>query len=191
MFRRVVLVPTLGTSIAKPFALREKCLIGRSSKCDVTLEHPSVSRRHALVLKESDQLQVTDLQSRNGTFVDNVRVIRPTAARLGNRLRFGSLEFLVSAQENAVNSEESREQTDPMPSSGFRAASTDDFGQLSSAQRRVFRLLVHGLQEKQIASRLGLSPYTVHNHITAIYRAFRVHSRSELLVLALGHFPPE
>ena len=61
---------------------------------------------------------------------------------------------------------------------------------LSVAQLRVYRLLVDGLSEKRIASRLQISPCTVHNHIGAIYLAFGVHSRAELLVRALSGKAP-
>jgi DNA-binding NarL/FixJ family response regulator len=54
---------------------------------------------------------------------------------------------------------------------------------LSEAQRRVFRLLCEGFADKKIAKELGLSQHTVHNHTRAIFQAFGVHSRVELLVV--------
>ncbi len=45
--------------------------IGRSVAADVRLDHPSVSRRHALVVSESDEsLRVLDDRSLNGVFVN-------------------------------------------------------------------------------------------------------------------------
>ncbi|MGH7279612.1 MAG: helix-turn-helix domain-containing protein, partial [Candidatus Rokuibacteriota bacterium] len=41
--------------------------------------------------------------------------------------------------------------------------------------------LVEGDSEKQIAARLGLSPTTVHQYVTALYRHFGVRSRGKLL----------
>lgn len=45
--------------------------IGRSVAADVQLDHPSVSRRHALIVSEPDEtLRVLDDRSLNGVFVN-------------------------------------------------------------------------------------------------------------------------
>jgi pSer/pThr/pTyr-binding forkhead associated (FHA) protein len=45
--------------------------IGRSVAADIRLDHPSVSRRHALVISEPDaSLRVLDDRSLNGVFVN-------------------------------------------------------------------------------------------------------------------------
>jgi DNA-binding CsgD family transcriptional regulator len=53
--------------------------------------------------------------------------------------------------------------------------------QLSPRLRQTLACLVEGDSEKQVAARLGLSPTTVHEYVTALYRRFGVHSRGELL----------
>lgn len=45
--------------------------------------------------------------------------------------------------------------------------------------------LLEGKSEKEIAERLGLSPATVHQYVTALYRHFGVRSRAQLLARAL------
>jgi DNA-binding CsgD family transcriptional regulator len=47
--------------------------------------------------------------------------------------------------------------------------------------RPVLRQLLAGDSDKQAARNLGLSPHTVHQYAKALYRTFRVNSRSELL----------
>lgn len=47
-------------------------------------------------------------------------------------------------------------------------------------QQTLVRLL-NGESEKEVARQLGLSQATVHQYVTALYRRFGVHSRSELL----------
>jgi pSer/pThr/pTyr-binding forkhead associated (FHA) protein len=45
--------------------------IGRSAKADVRLDHPSVSRRHALIVAEPGrELRVLDDRSLNGVFIN-------------------------------------------------------------------------------------------------------------------------
>ena len=50
-------------------------VIGKHSECDVQLEHPSISRRHAAIVQTSDQgLLLIDLSSKAGTALDGKRV---------------------------------------------------------------------------------------------------------------------
>jgi DNA-binding CsgD family transcriptional regulator len=52
---------------------------------------------------------------------------------------------------------------------------------MTPRQRQIHECLLKGLGEKQIAVTMGLSRHTVHAHVKAIYKCFRVSSRSELL----------
>lgn len=45
-------------------------LIGRDAECDVRLDDPLISRRHACVSRRDDLWWLRDLRSRNGTMVD-------------------------------------------------------------------------------------------------------------------------
>jgi DNA-binding CsgD family transcriptional regulator len=56
---------------------------------------------------------------------------------------------------------------------------------LSPRLRQTLACLVEGDSEKQVAARLGLSPTTVHEYVTALYRRFGVQSRGELLAHVL------
>ncbi len=46
-------------------------LIGRQPTCNLVLEHPEVSRRHALIRQVGDKYFIEDLHSSNGTFVND------------------------------------------------------------------------------------------------------------------------
>lgn len=48
--------------------------IGRASDCDIVIDHPAVSRRHAEIRCQGNVCQITDLNSFNGTFVNGRRV---------------------------------------------------------------------------------------------------------------------
>jgi DNA-binding NarL/FixJ family response regulator len=52
---------------------------------------------------------------------------------------------------------------------------------LTPRQQQTLHALLAGHGDKQIARDLGLSPNTVHHHVKAIYKHFRVSSRGELL----------
>jgi putative nucleotidyltransferase with HDIG domain len=62
---------------------------GRTSQCDVLIDDPSVSRRHCTMTLDGGLLHVTDLDSANGTFV-NERPIKEATARPGDLIRLGA-----------------------------------------------------------------------------------------------------
>jgi hypothetical protein len=64
-------------------------LIGRSSRCDLVLNDPSVSRRHAHLFFREGRWIVVDLQSTNGTYINGIRV-RRSELLPGDHLRIGN-----------------------------------------------------------------------------------------------------
>jgi pSer/pThr/pTyr-binding forkhead associated (FHA) protein len=66
---------------AVAFALeREWTRIGRSLAADIRFDDPTVSRRHALIVRQPDGLRVLDDRSLNGVFVNGERVEWSTLA---------------------------------------------------------------------------------------------------------------
>lgn len=65
--------------------------IGRAPDADIRLDAPQVSRRHALVRHYADDVEVEDLGSQNGTFVNGVAVRGRARLVSGDRLRLGSV----------------------------------------------------------------------------------------------------
>jgi pSer/pThr/pTyr-binding forkhead associated (FHA) protein len=51
-------------------------IVGRGSDCDVAIEGDRVTRRHCAVRLRGGEVEVADLGSANGTFVNGVRVQR-------------------------------------------------------------------------------------------------------------------
>ncbi|QEL20276.1 FHA domain-containing protein [Limnoglobus roseus] len=153
--------------------------IGRSRECDLFLDDPTVSRVHAVVVVTDESVSVVDNASLNGTFVDGERVatcvLTPDAVIL-----FGGVECTYEPLERPPV-EESTHCAKPGP----RVHGT----MISPAEERVFNLLLCGHSEKMVAAVLSLSRNTVHNHVKQIYRAFGVHSRSELLAKVLRSQP--
>ncbi len=68
------------------YPIREgKHTIGRSTSCDVKIDSNSVSKEHATLLAVGDKLIISDLDSRNGTFVNGVK-IQNTRLNPGDKL---------------------------------------------------------------------------------------------------------
>jgi FHA domain/Zinc-ribbon containing domain len=53
---------------------REWTRVGRSLAADVRFDDPTVSRRHALIVRQADGVRVLDDRSLNGVFVNGARV---------------------------------------------------------------------------------------------------------------------
>jgi len=72
-----------------PVASEKQILIGRSSDLDMVLVEDMVSRKHARIAMQADQIWIEDLGSTNGTFVNGEKIKR---ARLkeGDRVLIGT-----------------------------------------------------------------------------------------------------
>ena len=68
--------------------------IGRSTGADFVVEAPLVSRVHCRLTAGASELEVFDLDSTNGTFVNGERIERRTL-KTGDRLGVGRVELLV------------------------------------------------------------------------------------------------
>jgi pSer/pThr/pTyr-binding forkhead associated (FHA) protein len=69
------------TDELRAFALaREWTRVGRSLAADIRFDDPTVSRRHALIVRQPDGLRVLDDRSLNGVFVNGERVEWSTLA---------------------------------------------------------------------------------------------------------------
>ena len=68
-------------------------LIGRETAANLCIADPSVSRRHSQIEKEGGQFVIADLESLNGTFINDVPVKRRPLAH-GDRVRIGDSQFL-------------------------------------------------------------------------------------------------
>ena len=71
--------------------------IGRAARADFIVDRALVSRFHCRLTAGDENLDVQDLSSTNGTFVNGTRVARAQIAS-GDRLRVGRIELKVERQ---------------------------------------------------------------------------------------------
>ena len=74
-------------------------IIGRDETCQVRLASEDVSRRHCMLTPTADGLVVRDLDSRNGTYVNEVLIEAETQLEPGDQLRVGPMTFQVSGRK--------------------------------------------------------------------------------------------
>jgi pSer/pThr/pTyr-binding forkhead associated (FHA) protein len=71
--------------------------VGRAPRADFVLDAALVSRLHCRLEADDTALEVVDLESTNGTFVNDRRVTRAKLVS-GDRLRVGRVELEVEHQ---------------------------------------------------------------------------------------------
>jgi hypothetical protein len=84
-------------------------VIGRSADCQLALDDPLVSRRHALLTVRADGVTIEDLGSRNGVSVNGVKVDGPRGLVHGDRITIGGQEMVIEGmpEEGALSVPES------------------------------------------------------------------------------------
>jgi len=72
--------------------IRGKVIVGRSSKSDITIDNSEVSRSHLELQMKNGKVQVTDLGSGNGTYINGIEVHKGETVSLsrGDELLIGS-----------------------------------------------------------------------------------------------------
>ncbi len=70
-------------------------LIGRSTDCQLSVDDPLVSRRHARLLVTDEAVYVEDLGSRNGVLVDGSRIDGRYRLRDGSKVTVGAQEMVI------------------------------------------------------------------------------------------------
>ncbi len=70
--------------------------LGRSSYASIVVNNPLASREHALVREAPGRLEVTNLGSKNGTFVNGARVEGVCPVHVGDQIRVGTDVIEVS-----------------------------------------------------------------------------------------------
>ena len=85
-----------GPYFGKVLAVPGRLVIGRGSDCDLVLDEPEMSRRHAMIEVTADGIYLRDMGSANGTFVNGVQV-RDAVLYSGDQIAFDRNRFLIEA----------------------------------------------------------------------------------------------
>lgn len=132
--------------------------VGRNASCQLSLDDPLVSRRHAIFELQGGAVTIEDLNSRNGVIVNGHRIETKVNLNVGDRILIGSQELtLLAAREGAnVTGGGVGKMTLPKmkvstPSSGFPQVSIDSDPEPSMIRRADQFKLLSGVAEKALA----------------------------------------
>jgi class 3 adenylate cyclase len=88
------------------FWLKGRCTIGRQPDNDLAFDVPALSRQHALIAIDGGRCVLTDLHSRNGTYLNNTAVNRPAQLRDGDEIRLGTVTMRFRRKRRWFSSDE-------------------------------------------------------------------------------------
>ncbi len=97
--------------------------VGRAAaQAEIVLHYDTISRLHAEIDVAADHLEIRDLDSHNGTFVNGERVQKRRLA-LGDRIRFGDIEVSLRTSETLDSPPVSMRRTLPLSTARFKPES--------------------------------------------------------------------
>jgi two-component system, NtrC family, sensor kinase len=127
----------------RSFALDEgTTVIGRATECEISILDNGLSRRHSAIEIIGGESFLVDLKSKNGSFVNNVRVTRE-ALHPGDLIRLGEVLFVFN---DGPLDDDAETRIDPMPTL-VMAMKSVALGDLRSR---------HGSAVERAKSRLGI-----------------------------------
>ncbi len=160
---------------------------GRANDAGIRLEGDGgISRLHALFERLEGGWRLSDLGSRNGTFVNDHRIAAPVALRPGDEIQIGA--WRLAFFDEHADGDGTLLDADTRLALPDAASVVD----LSMREREVLTLLARGDTDEQIAGELFISVATVRSHLDRIRDKTGCRRRPELTRYAVeqGIVPP-
>jgi len=92
---RLVAVDRVDPVPAEYSLMKDEISIGRGEDNDVVIPHASVSRQHARLMRRDGGFELMDLNSTNGSYVDDRQIHGSAFVSAGSRLRLGDIRFVL------------------------------------------------------------------------------------------------
>ena len=93
---------SVGEQLEKRYVISRIGLkIGRAAPADIILADARVSRTHCLVELSDNEVQVSDMNSTNGTYIDGERIHGSAVLEVGSTLKVGNVSFVHEVRSRA------------------------------------------------------------------------------------------
>src|SRR5256885_2278505 len=92
----------------------DRFVLGRNPDCGIVIPVTSVSREHAQIVRVQGKFHIEDMQSRNGTFVNNQAISARVALKNNDRIRI--CDFLAVFVDTSRNEPPTVDEPDEPPS---------------------------------------------------------------------------
>jgi hypothetical protein len=92
---RLVAVDRIDPVPAEYSLMKDEISIGRGEDNDVVIPHASVSRQHARLMRRDGGFELMDLNSTNGSYVDDRQIRGSAFLSAGSQVRLGDIRFVL------------------------------------------------------------------------------------------------
>ena len=92
---RLVAVDRIDPVPAEYSLMKDEITIGRGETNDVVIPHASVSRQHARLMRRDGGFELMDLNSTNGSYVDDRQIHGSVFLNAGSQIRLGDIRFVL------------------------------------------------------------------------------------------------
>ena len=92
---RLVAVDRIDPVPAEYSLMKDEITIGRGENNDVVIPHASVSRQHARLMRRDGGFELMDLNSTNGSYVDDRQIHGSVFLNAGSQIRLGDIRFVL------------------------------------------------------------------------------------------------
>ena len=92
---RLVAVDRIDPVPAEYSLMKDEITIGRGETNDVVIPHASVSRQHARLMRRDGGFELMDLNSTNGSYVDDRQIHGSALLTAGSQVRLGDIRFVL------------------------------------------------------------------------------------------------
>jgi two-component system cell cycle response regulator len=129
------LVVMAGSNVGEMYKLdKAQLVIGRGDKADLRLVDDGISRDHARIVKEGEQMVLEDMGSTNGTYCNGERVSRRALAE-GDKILLGSTTILKFSYHDKLDEAFQRQMSESALRDGLtRAYNKRYFGERSESE---------------------------------------------------------
>jgi DNA-binding CsgD family transcriptional regulator len=171
------LVVRCGNTIQLIRLIGRPVTIGRREGTDLRFaDDLAVSRLHAVIERFDLVWRIRDLGSRNGTFVNEIKVDEPVRLTAGDSIQVGesklSVTFAAEAHRQLLITK--------------LADTAENPPLLSPREREILRLVANGSRDGEIAERLSISIRTVQSHLDRIRNKCGIRRRADLTRFAIN-----
>ncbi len=83
----------------------DEILLGRHTSADIRLNHPSVSRYHAVMTVTGKKWSITDLNSRSGIYVNDKKIRQQKKLSVGDCIQLGEIRLYLQRQMHETEEE--------------------------------------------------------------------------------------
>jgi pSer/pThr/pTyr-binding forkhead associated (FHA) protein len=160
-----ILIGQTGPLRDQRWALQGTVVLGREASCQIVIPDRQVSRRHASITVSEEQVVLTDLESKNGTYLNGKYIQQPVPLQDGDIIQIAlAQEFVFISADATLPLHMSKVVGDTPPQMGLHLqkrsrrlwiGGKEVLPPLSAAQFRLLELLYE--QEGRVVSREDLA----------------------------------